>query len=279
MVKQYSLAHLTVLKCPPPEMVHFAQRSGYDFISPRLIPIGSAGEPVYALAQDKALMRDTKAALAATGIKVHDIELARIVDGLDPRSYVPAFEAGAELGARAVISSAWTPDRNFVIECYAALCDLAKPFGLTVDFEFPCFSCVPNLREALAVLRAADRENCGIMVDTLYIPYAHVRLEELDEVPRGWFHFAHLCDGPAEVPATREAMIHIARDARLYVGEGGIDIAGILNRIPEIPYSIELPNDKRIEELGYEEHARRCVQSAKRYFSLHPRNATVLLSA
>jgi sugar phosphate isomerase/epimerase len=260
-------------------MIHLAQRAGYDFISPRIIPLGTAGEPIYPVAQDKALMRQTKAALAATGIKVHDIELARIIDGLDVKSYLPAFEAAAELGAPCVLSSAWTTDRSFVIECYAALCDLAKPFGLTVDFEFPSFSGVTNLRDALAVLRAADRENCGIMVDTLYMTYSRVGLAELDEIPRRWFHFAHLCDAPADIPATKEGMIHVARDARLYVGEGAIDIAGILNRIPEIPYSMELPNDKRVEELGYEEHARRCVQAAKRYFALHPRAEEALLSA
>jgi sugar phosphate isomerase/epimerase len=259
-------------------MVHLAKRAGYDFISPRIIPLGTAGEPIYPVAQDKALMRETKAALAATGIKVHDIELARIIDGLDVKSYLPAFEAAAELGAPCVLSSAWTADRSFVIECYAALCDLAKPFGLTVDFEFPSFSGVTNLRDALAVLRAADRENCGIMVDTLYMAYSRVGLEELDAIPRRWFHFAHLCDAPAEIPATREGMIHVARDARLYPGEGGIDIAAILNRIPEIPYSIELPNDERVEELGYEEHARRCVQAAKRYFARHPRAEEALLS-
>ena len=278
MTKQYSLAHLTVLKCPPPEMVHLAKRAGYDFISPRIIPIGSPGEPIYPVVQDKALMRDTKAALAATGIKVHDIELARIVDGLDPTSYLPAFEAGAELGACCVLSSAWTTDRSFVTECYAALCDLAKPFGMTVDFEFPSFSGVTNLRDALAVVSAAG-DNCGIMVDTLYMAHSRVRLEELDDVPRQWFHFAHLCDAPAEIPTTKEGMIHIARDARLYVGEGAIDIAGILNRMPEIPYSMDLPNDKRVEELGYEEHARRCVQAAKRYFALHPRTEEALMSA
>jgi sugar phosphate isomerase/epimerase len=259
-------------------MVHLAQRAGYDFISPRIIPIGSPGEPIYPVAQDKALMRDTKAALAATGIKVHDIELARIVDGLEVKTYLPAFAAAAELGARCVLTSAWTANRSFVIDCYAALCDLAKPFGLTVDFEFPSFSSVTNLRDALAVLRAADRENCGIMVDTLYMAHSRVKLEDLDEVPRRWFHFAHLCDAPAEIPTTQEGLIHIARGARLYPGEGAIDIAAILNRIPEIPYSMELPNDKRVEELGYEEHARRCVQAAKRYFALHPRAEEALLS-
>jgi sugar phosphate isomerase/epimerase len=279
MTHQYSLAHLTVLKCPPPEMVYLAQRAGYDFISPRIIPIGSADEPRYPMAEDKVLLRQTKAALAATGLKVNDIELARIVDGLDPKSYLPAFEVAAELGAPHVLGSAWTSDRNFIVECYAALCDLAKPLGLTVDFEFPSFSGVTNLRDALAILRAADRDNCGIMVDTLYMAYSRVAVEELDDIPRRWFHFAHLCDAPAGVPPTREGMIHVARDARLYAGEGAIDIAAILNRMPEIPYSMELPNDERVAELGYEEHARRCVQAAKRYFALHPRTEEALLSA
>jgi hypothetical protein len=31
-------------------------------------------------------------------------------------------------------------------------------------------------------------------------------------------------------------------------------------------YSIELPNQSRVAELGYEEHARRCLIHAKRTF-------------
>ncbi len=279
MAQQYSLAHLTVLGVPPAEMARKARRAGYDFISPRFIPIGSAGEPRYAVAEDKALKRDLKRALDETGIGIHDVELARIVDGLDARTYLPAFEVSAELGARRIISSAWTNDRAFVVDTYAALCDLAKPLGLTVDFEFPSFSGVTGLGAAVSVLREAARENCGIMVDTLYLAYSRVRPEELDAIPREWFHFAHLCDAPAEVPETTEDMIAIARSARLYPGEGGIDLAAYLNRMPRIPYSIELPNDERVAEFGYEEHARRCVQAAKRYFGRHPRAEDALLRA
>ena len=50
--------------------------------------------------------------------------------------------------------------------------------------------------------------------------------EELDTVPRKYFHFAHLCDGPAEIPDTK-GLIHTGRDERLY-GEGGIPIADII---------------------------------------------------
>jgi len=36
--------------------------------------------------------------------------------------------------------------------------------------------------------------------------------------------------------------------------------------MPVVDYSIELPNQSRVNELGYEEHARRCLQHAKRTF-------------
>lgn len=271
MKKQFSLAHLTVLGCAPPEMIYIAARAGYDFVSFRPILRGTPNEPKYALAEDKVMMHQTKVALADTGLKVLDIELARIDDGIDPKIYLPAMEVAAELGGRHILSSAWTADRNFVVESYAELCDMAKPFGLTVDFEFVTWAAVSTLKQAIDILHNANRENCGIMLDMLHFYRSRVRPEELDEVPREWFHFAHLCDGPEEIPTAQEALIHTGRDERLYVGEGSIDIAGILNRIPEIPCSIELPHIARAKEFGYAEHAWRCLQTAKDYFAAHPR--------
>jgi sugar phosphate isomerase/epimerase len=252
-------------------MTYIAGRAGYDFVSYRPIFMGLAGEPNYNLAENKEMLRQTKTALAATGLKLLDIELARIYDGLDPKKYLPAMEVAAELGGRHVISSIWTPQRGFAVDCYAALCDLAKPFGLTVDLEFVTFADGNNLAATVEVLRAAGRGNCGILIDTLHFSRSRVKLEELDAVPRAWFHFAHLCDGPASIPAARDDLIFTAREARLYAGEGGIDIAAILNRIPEIPYSIELPHLARVKEIGYAEHAWRCLRTAKDYLEAHPR--------
>jgi sugar phosphate isomerase/epimerase len=83
-------------------------------------------------------------------------------------------------------------------------------------------------------------------------------------------NFAHLCDGPAEIPNTKEGLIHTGRDERLYVGEGGIPISDIVKNLPEdITFSIELPNLKSVEVLGNAEHARRCLQSAKDYLAKH----------
>ncbi len=264
----YSLAHLTLIGVTPPELVYIAARAGYDAVSPRFIPMHVPGEftqsPV-----GKSQVQATKTALKTTGLKVIDVELARLTEDVDPRNFIPALELGGELEAKRMIMSAWTKtrdDRNFLIDVYAETCDLARPYGITVDLEFPTFSRLRTLDEALDIVRAADRPNGGILVDTLYLHLSRVDLAELLHIPSELFHFLHVSDCLPGIADTREGMIQLARDARLYPGEGWIDFKGIIERMPPVDYSIELPNKARIKELGYEEHARRCLQHAKRTF-------------
>jgi len=269
MKQEYSLAHLTVLGCAPPEMTYLAARAGYDYVSIRPIYMGLAGEPNYALAEKPELLRQTKAALKSTGLKVHDIELARVYDGVNPKFYLPAFEVAAELGARAVLSSIWTDHRPYYLEKFAEICDLAKPFGLTVDLESVPIASVTDLAGALDVLRTVKRSNAGLMIDTHHFHRARDNPADLGQVPREWFHFAQICDAPAEIPTERDEMIRILREARLDCGEGGIDVAEILHHIPPVVYSIEQPNLARAREMGYAEHAARALAAAKAYVAAH----------
>jgi sugar phosphate isomerase/epimerase len=269
--QEFSLAHLTVLGCAPPEMTYIAARAGYDYVSIRPIYMGLPGEPNYALAEKRELLRQTKAALNATGVRLHDIELARIFDGVDVKSYLPAMEVAAELGGRAVLSSIWGGERDYYIEKFAELCDLAQPLGLTVDLEYVPVATVHDLAGAVDVLRTIRRPNAGLMVDMHHVHRARDNPADLDALPREWFHFAHLCDAPAAIPTERQELVRIMREARLYVGEGGIDVAGVLKHIPPCVYSIELPNKARHEELGYAEHATRCLETLKAYLASHGR--------
>ena len=271
MKQEFSLAHLTVLGCAPPEMIYIAARAGYDYVSIRPIYMGLPGEPNYALAEKRELLRQTEAALKSTGVRLHDIELARIFDGVDVSSYLPAMQVAAELGGKAVLSSIWSGEREYYIEKFAELCDLARPLGLTVDLEYVPVAAVRDLAGAVDVLRTIDRPNAGLMVDMHHVHRARDNPAALDDLPREWFHFAHLCDAPAEIPTDRQEMIRIMREARLYVGEGGIDIAAILEHVPPCVYSIELPNKARHEEFGYAEHATRCLETLKAYLASHGR--------
>ena len=128
---------------------------------------------------------------------------------------------------------------------------------------------INNLAGAVKMLRAVNRSNAGLMIDMHHFHRARDNPADLDAVPREWFHFAHLCDAPAEIPTERAEMIRILREARLYVGEGGIDVASIVAHLPRCVYSIELPNKERHDEIGYAEHATRCLETLKAYLAEH----------
>ncbi|WP_152655668.1 sugar phosphate isomerase/epimerase [Oceanobacillus sp. CFH 90083] len=271
MEQQFSLAYLTVINTPPPEMTYMAARAGYDFVSLRPINMGLAGESNFSLATNKTLLRDTKKALQDTGLGLLDIELARIADGVNPMQYEAEFEAAAELGARHVLSSIWSDDRSYYIEQFAKLCDLADQYGLTVELEFVPIASVTNLAGVLDILHTVNKDNAGLMIDIHHFHRSHDTVADLRKVPEELFRFVHLCDAPGEIPAEHKELVRIIREGRSYVGEGGIDVASIVNSIPQVPYSIELPNKQQSDLLGYEEFARRCLVKAKEYFKKYPR--------
>lgn len=260
---QFSLAHLTLLHCAPPELTEIAARAGYDFVSLRSIGMGNPGEPMYPLASDPGLLRRTRAALAATGLRVLDIELARILADADVSRYRPALECAAELGARHVLTSAWCEGRDYVLEQFIRLCELARPLGLTVDFEFVTFTPFATLQQAADLVASSGCDNAGLCIDTLHFDRSRQHAEELAGLPRSWFHYAQICDGPEQYSREVEQLKYVAREARLFVGEGGIDVPGILAQLPPMPYSIELPNARRLAELGPEAFARRCLITAR----------------
>jgi sugar phosphate isomerase/epimerase len=221
-------------------------------------------EVLYDLGRDRALMKETKARLAATGVQVHDGELFRMDPTLGPDDFVPELEATAELGARHIIAQLPDPDRERATARFARLCDLAKPLGIFVSLEVPHWTQTGNLAAAAKVVRAVNRTNAGILVDMLHFGRSESSIEELASLPREWFRFAHVCDAAKEVPTTMAGIIRTARDERQFPGEGGIDVRGILARLPQgIPYALEIPRVALTEAVGPEEVARLAIAVAR----------------
>ncbi len=265
---EFSLAHLTLLRYAPPELTEIASAAGYDYVSFRPISLDTPGEPHHPLTTDRTLLTRTKAALKATGIQLLDIELARIYPGVELKSYLPALECAAELRGRHVLTSVWgTTDRAFIRDRFAELCELALPLGLTVDLEFVTFASIRTLAEAAAIVSECPYPNAGICVDTLHFDRSGCTIDELEELPAKWFHYAQICDGPADYTFEDADLKRIAREDRRFLGSGGIDVRRILAHLPHMPYSIELPNSGLLAALGPREFARRCLLTARNYLS------------
>ena len=66
MKKKYSLAHLTVLGVPTPEMIYNAKLIGYDYVGIRNIYMGLPGEANYDLCgNNNKMYKLVKSALSA----------------------------------------------------------------------------------------------------------------------------------------------------------------------------------------------------------------------
>ena len=263
MKHDYSLAHLTVLSLSPPQLVDVAARTGYRYASLRMTRVTTA-EPLYDLARDHALKKETKARLDDTGVDVLDVELFRMDRRLEPDHFAAELDATADLGARNIIAQLPDPDRERATERFARLCDLAKPLGIFVNLEFPHWTETGTLAEATKVVRMVNRSNAAILVDMLHMARSCSSCDELRKLPREWFRFAHVCDAEKQVPPTIEAIIRTARDERLFPGEGTIDVRGILACLPDdIPYSLEIPRVALTRAVGPEEVARLAIRVAQ----------------
>ena len=264
MSPDFSLAHLTVLSLPPPEMIRVAARTGYRTVGLRLIAV-TPETPGYPLMTDQAMMRETKAAMADTGVGVFDIEFVKITPEIDVAALEPFVAAGAELGAKCVITAPYDPDLTRVADRLGAIADLAGTYGLGAILEFFPWTVVPNLSLALQVVEASGHANTGILVDTLHFARSDSTFEQLDAVPAERLPFMHVADASAEKPTTTEGLIFTARAERLPPFEGGIDIPPIVSRMPAgIPVALEVPMDALTRAVGPEAVAGRCREAAAR---------------
>jgi sugar phosphate isomerase/epimerase len=265
---EFSLAHLTVLGTTPLELIDIAASATYDYVSIRATPV-ARGEQITPLAGDPAMVRQVVHRLADTGVRVLDVELARIGPDDEPDGFVEVLEAAAAVGARHVIGQLPDPDRARATDRFGRLCELALDYGLTVDLEFPSWSPTGDLAAAAAVVRAVDKANAGILVDALHFFRSHSSLDELTELPHDWFHFVQLCDAPATDPATPDGAIQAARSARSLPGFGGLPLPRLLDHLPAGPYSLEVPNDVLRRELGTAEFARLVLTVARTIVAGH----------
>jgi hypothetical protein len=260
MRRAYSLSFLTCLGVGPEEAIDAAARAGYDDVGLRLLPAAPGGI-AFPLMDDPARVRDLVQRMKDRGIGLFDVEMIRIGPDFDPALYLPFLDCAARLGAKAILVAADDPDEARLADSYARLCEAGAAFHLWLDLEFMPQSELRDLAAALRVLRHANQPNQGIIVDALHVSRSHTSHAELAKIPAHYLHYAQICDGPAEIPTSREALNFAARHQRLMPGDGAIDLAGLFAALPaHLPIAVEVPNDKQSAGLTAYEWAKRGLE-------------------
>ena len=263
MSRPIALAALTVLELSPPDMVSCAAEAGYSDIGLRLIP-ATPTEVTYATIGDTPIIRATLSRLADTGIRCFDVEILRLKAETRVADFLPVLETAARLGARAALIAGNDPDEGRLAQRFGELCDLAAPLGIAPCLEPMPWTDVSNFAQGARIVGRAARANAGLLIDPIHFDRGGSRASEIAEVPAAWFRYAQLCDAPAERPATTEGLLHQARAERLFPGDGGLDLRGILRALPsDLPLSLEIPMEELAKTVGAVERARRALAATR----------------
>jgi sugar phosphate isomerase/epimerase len=232
------LAPLTALEVPHVEFVSVAAEAGYDCIGLRLVPV--AGQPYSHPLDAGAIERR----LRDTGMRVLDVEVFRLEAATDVTAFEPALAATQRLGASEILVHGADADARRLADTFARLCELALRHKLTANLEPMPWVDVSNATTAKRLLDAAGKDNAALLVDAIHFFRAGDRFDDL----RGTrLRYAQLCDAPAERPADLQEIIRQARSDRLFPGEGGLDLKGLLATLPaNLPLSLEIPLARKL---------------------------------
>ena len=255
MTRAIGLAALTVLELPHHEQVSVAAEVGYSHVGLRLVSV--AGQPY----QYPLELPEVERRLGETGVRVLDVEVFRLTAQTHVEEWAGVLEISARLKATELLVHGADADEARLIDTFGRLCDLAAGYGLAANIEPMPWVEVSNIAKALRILRGASRANSGLLVDAIHFFRAGDSLAELAKVPREYLRYAQFCDARAEPPGDMQEIIRQARSDRLFPGEGGLDLTGLLRTLPAgLPLSLEIPYAKPMPAL---ERARRALAATK----------------
>ncbi|QDQ94127.1 TIM barrel protein [Rhodococcus sp. WB9] len=270
MTAPLGLAALTVLDTAPLQQVDLAEKHGFDTIGIRLLP-AAPGTTAYPLHEDDAALDALIRRLDDSPIEVFDLEIIRLGADFDPKSYVPLLEAGARLGAKAVLVGGDDRDRSRLTDSYARLAELCAQCGIVASLEFMPWTAVPDAATAVEIVSQADGPARSVLVDGLHVGRSSTTLDDLAAIPREWLHYAQMCDGSVPAPTDDAELIRQAREERLVPGSGGIPLADIWSTLPAgLPVSIELPNEPLRRAVGTDAWLARLVAATREVLAQVP---------
>jgi sugar phosphate isomerase/epimerase len=164
-----------------------------------------------------------EAAIAADFYRYSESDFFRVADALGARS-LNVIQMGAEGLAR-----------EAVVDALGTLCEKASRHGLVVSVEFMAWSPIRDLQNALSLVHATGRPDCGVNIDTWHHFRTGGSVEDLRALTASEVMALQLSDvevevapnlleetaGARRVPGEGAAT---ARDALAALGEAGVDV-------------------------------------------------------
>lgn len=183
------------------------------------------------------------------------------------RDHRAFFEAAAAIGAprlNAVELFHYDPGQAAMADGFAALCDGAAGYSLSVSLEFSPIGSLRNLEFANGIVEAAGLANGGLLLDTWHFARSGGKPEDVAAIPPERIIGLQVCDVG---PVAHENLMDEAMHHRLLPGEGHGRVAEVLAACAahgiRQPLSAEVFDD-RLLALPLDEMLERTIAAMRR---------------
>ena len=185
---------------------------------------------------------DLDRTLAATGLRVLDVEVVWLHPGPADPDHDRVLAWGAALGARAALVVSSIPDRDETCRRWEGLCLRAEREGIRVVLEHLPITEVRTLTDARAIVEKVDHPAGGLLVDPIHLVRTGGTAADVAALDPRWLPYAQFCDGAAKLAdPTPEALLEDAVNGREVPGAGALELDALLAALPpSLPLSLEI---------------------------------------
>ncbi len=232
-----ALAARTIDTLAPEQAMDLAARTGFDAIGVLIDPA----------TWTVAMTHDIRAASAATGIRVLDVEPLRIKPGpLDPA--IPRIlDIAAEIGASNALCIGHDPDKAHSAALFHDICVLSAERGIRPAIEFMAFRGIASLADAIEVVTRAGHPAGAVLPESQHLARSGGTPADLAMASPGLIAYAQICDAPAAAAGdgSAESLMQDALTMRELPGQGALPLAAFIAALPpQAPLSVELIGER-----------------------------------
>ena len=261
-----ALDHITAVDATPIELAELARQAGCAGIclfmeAMAVLP----AMPPFDIYHDRGARRALRRRMDDLGITLDLAYPFTIAGRTEIANFATQLECAADLGAGLLNVLIYDRDPSRRQDKFAAFCDLAAGFELSVAVEFYPVSQLRSLAAALELVVPIGRPGrVGINADLLHLMRSGSTIAELAAAPAGVILYGQLADGPSTCPEDR--LDFEASSDRLLAGDGVFDLAGFAAALPgACPISVEIPRHAALAAgVPREERVRLAIDSVRR---------------
>ena len=201
--------------------------------------------------------RDVRRMAGDLGLEIVALQPLRDFEAMPAPMRAQNFERGRaklelaqELGARLLclcsnVSPQASPDTARAIDDLGEFADVARQFGMRLGYEALAWGRhVKDWMTAWEIVRAVDRDNLGLVLDSFHICARGNPLAPIADLPGDRIALVQIADAPALVMDP----LSLSRHYRCYPGQGDYPIVEYLDSVTRTgyrgPLSLEIFNDQ-----------------------------------